>query len=86
MFYINSLEIIPHRDSSDGSSGDDLTIDEEANICHICLFPMKENSALLQNDHVHAGVCQGCAERLVDMKVKCPICRADIMGILKVFL
>ena len=46
---------------------------------------MKDNFALLHIDHVHAGFCKGCAEGLMEIKIKCPICRADIKGILKVF-
>ena len=58
---------------------------QEGNICHICLLGREENFALLREDCVHGGFCQACAERIVDMKVICPICRAKVKGILKVF-
>ena len=73
-----SPEMAHHEDSSDGFSDEELTIDEKENICHICLLPMKDNFTLLHIDHVHAGFCKGCAEGLMEMKVKCPICRAII--------
>ena len=74
-----SPEMAQHEDSSDGFSDEELTIDEKENICHICLLPMKDNFA----HHVYAGFCKGCAEGLMEIKVKCPICRANIKGILK---
>ena len=77
-------EIAEDEDTSNSESLSAHT-NQEGNICHICLLGREENFALLHEDCAHGGFCQSCAERIIDMKVICPICRAKVKGILKLF-
>ena len=55
---------------------------EESSECQIC-YKNRLNIAL---DCGHASCCAGCTLKLVDSTNRCPQCRADITGFIRLYL
>ena len=55
-------------------------------VCQICFENFNGNWGLVHGRTMHAGYCEGCAEKLKKDKLPCPQCRSDIEAIIKVFM
>ena len=51
--------------------------------CEVCLIGPRTGIALVPCGH--ARFCSGCIDRLVEMATGCPICRADIHMVMRVY-
>jgi len=54
--------------------------------CQICFEKYNGNWGLLHGGTMHAGYCQGCAQKLKNDKAPCPQCRCEVEAVIKVFM
>ena len=55
-------------------------------VCQICFENFNGNWGLVHGRTMHAGYCEGCAEKLKKDKLPCPQCRSEIEAVIKVFM
>merc|ERR1712048_665436 len=55
-------------------------------VCQICYENSNGNWGLVHGGTMHAGYCEGCAEKLKRDRLPCPQCRSDIEAVIKVFM
>ena len=51
----------------------------------VCLERRSEIFALLHEGLAHGGFCERCANTLIELKQKCPVCRGKIVAITRLF-
>jgi len=71
------------QSAAPASAGDRPSIDEEEQVCVICLAQPKTHAFVPCG---HRCVCQGCGEEMMNSEhAACPICRAKVTQMLKIF-
>ena len=56
---------------------------DKKNVCVVCLENKKSHAF---NPCGHMCVCETCADKIIQSDCKCPICRADIINSLEIFI
>ena len=77
--------------ATSGSAPATTTMPEEPDpegslVCQICFETYNGNWGLVHGRTMHAGYCEGCAEKLKRDRLPCPQCRSDIEAVIKVFM
>jgi len=66
------------------ASAGSASTSEDSDFCEVCLVAPRAGFALVPCGH--ARFCEACARRVADMESGCPVCRADITLVMRVFM
>lgn len=53
--------------------------------CIVCRRSMDQIYGLVHGESAHQGYCEGCAEMILYNQLPCPICRAQVTKLLRIY-